>query len=93
VLPDAWEIIHDPTRGLPEALKPSLSSLCQEIVSLSTRIEEIEAQLEALAKQIPAVARLRTVQASACSRPPRYTPSSATSPASLQAATWQASLA
>jgi len=61
VLPDAWEIIHDPTRGLPEALKPSLSSLCQEIVSLSTRIEEIEAQLEALAKQIPAVARLRTV--------------------------------
>jgi transposase len=30
-------------------------------VSLSTRIEEIERQLEALAKQLPAVARLRSV--------------------------------
>jgi transposase len=61
VLPDAWEIIHDPKRELPDALKPSLSSLCQEILSLSTRIEEIEAQLEALAKQVPVVARLRSV--------------------------------
>ena len=26
VLPDAWEIIHDPTRGLPEALKPSVGA-------------------------------------------------------------------
>jgi hypothetical protein len=61
VLPEAWEIIQDHTRGLPEALKPSLSSLCEEILSLSTRIEEIEAQLDALARQIPLVARLRTV--------------------------------
>ena len=61
VLPDAWEIIQDPNCGLPEAPKPSLSSLCQEIVSLSTRIEEIEVQLEALAKQLPAVARLLSV--------------------------------
>jgi hypothetical protein len=38
-----------------------LGSLCEEIVSLSTRIEEIEAQLEALAKQLPVVARLRSV--------------------------------
>jgi transposase len=61
VLPEAWEIIQDHTRGLPEALKPSLSALCEEIVSLSTRIEEIETQLEALARQIPLLARLRTV--------------------------------
>jgi transposase len=61
VLPDAWEIIHDPKSGLPDALKPSLGSLCEEIVSLSTRIDEIEAQLEALAKQVPVVARLRSV--------------------------------
>jgi transposase len=61
VLPEAWEIIQDHTRGLPEALKPSLSSLCEEILSLSTRIEEIEAQLDARARQIPLVARLRTV--------------------------------
>jgi transposase len=32
-----------------------------EIVSLSTRIEEVEKQLEALAKQLPVVARLRSV--------------------------------
>jgi transposase len=61
VLPDAWEIIQDPKSGLPDALKPSLGSLCEEIVSLSTQIEEIEAQLEALAKLLPVVARLRSV--------------------------------
>jgi transposase len=61
VLPDAWEIIQDPTRELPDALKTRLSSLCQEIVSLSTRIEEPEHQLEALARQLPALARLRSV--------------------------------
>jgi hypothetical protein len=38
VLPDAWEIIQDPRRGLPEALKPSLTALCEETVALSTRI-------------------------------------------------------
>src|SRR3970282_2674144 len=57
VLPDAWEIIQDPKRGLPDALKPSLSALCQEILSHSTRIEEIEAQLEALATECPGGAR------------------------------------
>jgi transposase len=61
VLPDAWEIIQDHRRGLPEALKPSLAALCEEIASLSTRIEDVEAQLEALARQIPVVARLRSV--------------------------------
>ena len=61
VLPEAWEIIQDHRRGLPEAIKPSLAALCEEIASLSTRIEEVEAQLEALAQQIPIVARLRSV--------------------------------
>jgi transposase len=61
VLPDAWEIIQDPDSNLPEALRPSLAALCEEIVSLSTRIEEIERQLEALAKQLPVIARLRSV--------------------------------
>jgi transposase len=48
-------------RGLPEALEPRLAALCEEIASLSTRIEDVEAQLEALARQIPTVARLRSV--------------------------------
>jgi transposase len=61
VLPEAWEIIQDPRRGLPDALRHSLAALCEEIASLSTRIEDVEAQLEALARQIPAVARLRSV--------------------------------
>jgi len=61
VLPEAWEIIQDRHRGLPEALKSSLAALCEEIASLSTRIEDVEAQLEALAQQIPIVARLRSV--------------------------------
>lgn len=61
VLPEAWEIIQDDRRGLPVALKPSLAALCEEIASLSTRIGDVEAQLEALARQIPVVARLRSV--------------------------------
>jgi transposase len=61
VLPEAWEIIQAGDGDLPAALRPSLSALCEEIVSLSTRIEEIEKQLEALAKQLPMVARLRSV--------------------------------
>jgi transposase len=92
VLPDAWEIIQDPNRGLPEALKPSLSSLCQEIISLSTRIEEIEVQLEALAHSQPSLACAAS-QVSACSPRPHSTPSSATSRASLRVATWPASSA
>ena len=61
VLPEAWQIIHDHRRGLPEALKPSLAALCEEIASLSTRIENVETQLQALARQIPPIARLRSV--------------------------------
>jgi transposase len=61
VLPDAWELIHDPTADLPDALKPSLTALCEEIASLSTRIENVEAQLEALARQIPIIQRLRSI--------------------------------
>jgi hypothetical protein len=61
VLPEAWAIIQDHRRGLPDALKPSLAALCEEIAALSTRIEDVEAQLEALALQIPLIARLRSV--------------------------------
>ena len=61
VLPQAWEIIQDADSALPMALRPGLGALCEEIVLLSTRIEETEAQIKALAEQIPAVARLYSV--------------------------------
>ena len=61
VLPDAWEIIQNADPGLPDALRPGLAALCEEIVGLSKRIEETEEQLKALAKQIPAVGRLFSV--------------------------------
>lgn len=61
VLPDAWEIIGDAESGLPDALRPSLAALCEEIVNLSKRIEQVEEQLKTLAKQLPAVSRLYSV--------------------------------
>ncbi len=61
VLPHAWEIIQDAESGLPDALRPSLSALCEEIVGFSKRIEDIEKQLHALAQQVPAVGRVYSV--------------------------------
>jgi transposase len=76
----------------PEALKPSLAALCEEIASLSTRIEDVEAQLEALARQIPVVARLRSVPGiGLLSATALYAPSSATPRVFPPAVTWPAS--
>jgi transposase len=61
VVPRAWEIIEDADCGLPEALRPALAAVCQEIRELEDRVEGIERQLEALAQQIPAVPRLRSI--------------------------------
>ena len=61
VLPEAWQILGEADNGLPDALRPSLAALCQEIVAISERIEDVERQLKALAAQIPAVARLLSV--------------------------------
>ena len=61
VLPEAWEIIHDPSCDLPAALRPSLGALCEEIAALSTRIEDVEVQLGSLAAQLPVIARLRSI--------------------------------
>jgi transposase len=61
VLPHAWEIIQDASSGLPDALRPSLVTLCEEIVELSKYIEDTEKRLNALSQQIPAVARVYSV--------------------------------
>jgi transposase len=61
VLPHAWELIQDAESGLPDALRPSLAALCEEIAQMSKRIEDVEKQLNALAQQQPAVARVYSV--------------------------------
>ena len=61
VLPQLAEILGDADSGLPDALRPALAEVCDEVRTLCERIERIEGQLEALAKQTPTVARLRSV--------------------------------
>ncbi len=61
VLPEAWEIIQDPESGFPEALRGSFAAVCEEILALTQRIEDVEQQLKALAKQLPVVQRLLSV--------------------------------
>lgn len=46
---------------MPDALRPALGEVWQEIHDLESRIERIERQLEALAQQTPVVERLRSI--------------------------------
>ena len=79
VLPDAWEIIQD-RRPRPARRAQAQSSLrLSGDPSRSRPHRGGRGQLEALAQQLPVVARLLTSRASACSPPPPCTPSSATS--------------
>ena len=59
VLPAVNEAVH--TRAVPEALHAGLLSLCNEVRDLEARITIIGRQLDALAEQLPVVARLRTI--------------------------------
>jgi len=61
VLPRAWDLLADPDSGLPDALRPALAEACTEIRQLEDRVRLVEHQLEALADQTPAVARLRSI--------------------------------
>ena len=61
VLPKAGNLLADPDSGLPDALRPALAEACTEIRQMEERIQLIENQLEALADQMPAVARLRSI--------------------------------
>jgi transposase len=49
-VPHAWAFIADEDSGIPDTLRPVFAELCEEI-----------RQLEAVAKQSPAAARLRTI--------------------------------
>jgi len=46
---------------LPDALRPALAAACTEIRDIENRIRIVEDQLQALADQTPAVARLRSI--------------------------------
>ena len=60
--PRAWALIEDAESELPDALCASIfAEACQEIRDIEARIKKIERQLEALAEQIPAVARSCTI--------------------------------
>ena len=61
VLPRTTILLADPDSGLPDALRPVLAEACNEIHGLEGRIQVVEAQLQALAEQTPAVGRLRSI--------------------------------
>ncbi|HEY3118546.1 MAG TPA: IS110 family transposase [Chloroflexota bacterium] len=61
VLARTSHLLADADSGLPDALRPALDAACTEIRDLEVRIRIVEDQLQALADQTPAVARLRSI--------------------------------
>jgi len=61
VVPAAWAALEDADSGLPDGLRPLLAEACEEVRQIERRIECAEAQLKAIAAQIPDVALLRSV--------------------------------
>ena len=61
LVPHVEGLIADDTSNVPASLRDSLRAACSEIAELEQRIRDVEAQLRALAEQMPIVPRLRTV--------------------------------
>lgn len=61
VLPAVALALEDADSGLPDALRPTIAQACREIRTLEMQIKDTEAQLTALAREIPVVERLRTI--------------------------------
>ena len=61
VVPLTYEQIGDAESDIPDALRVVLLTMCEEIKALEESIGRTELQLEALAKDIPIVAQLRTI--------------------------------
>jgi transposase len=61
VLPEVWAQLGDADSAIPDAVRPCLAEACEEVRDIERRIAMAERQLEALADQTPAVARLLTV--------------------------------
>jgi transposase len=60
-VPHASAFIEDDASAIPDALRPVFAELCHEIRALGERSAGTERQLEAVAKQSPAAARLQTI--------------------------------
>ena len=61
VVPTVLELIEDADSPLPDAVRKSLHEVCLEIRHYEERIRGVERELEAISKQIPTVALLRTI--------------------------------
>jgi len=61
VVPSTHAYIGDAESECPDALRPVLLNMCEEIRALEASIRRTEGQLEVLAKEIPIVAQLRTI--------------------------------
>jgi transposase len=61
VVPAVWALVEDADSELPDALRPLFAEACCEIRDIEARVRLTERQLEALAKQLPAVALLLSV--------------------------------
>lgn len=61
VVPLVHEYIGEAESDCPDALRPTLFTMCREIRELEASVRATEAQLERLAKDLPIVAQLRSI--------------------------------
>lgn len=61
VVPRLQDLLEDADSGLPDSVRPVLHEAKMEILELERRMRSVEHQLRALARQLPVVARLRTI--------------------------------
>jgi len=65
VVPRVRELLSEPT-AVPDLMRATLASTCDEIGVLETNMREVERQLTTLAQQLPDVTLLRQCRAWAC---------------------------
>jgi hypothetical protein len=67
VVPKVWELLGDADLEIPDTLRPFFAEGCHEIRKIEENVKEVEAQLTALSKQLPAITYLLSVPGT---RPP-----------------------
>ena len=61
VVPRVLALVADADAPVPMSLRATLADLCDELSLLTSRLEDLERQLAAIAEQLPQVALLRTI--------------------------------